>query len=274
VTTCDINGGAIDGTPIGAGSATTGKFTTISASGQITSTISSASPPFVIASDAVVTNLNVSKFSGFTWNLNAGGGGSILYMTNGVNVAAIAAGTAGQFVASGGTGAPTWTGLANTKVFIGSASNLPAAQTVGGDATLAADGTLTIAAGAVTAAKCADALADAILSASLTAGSETGDTITCTLQVKDVQANNLTGVFWVPWNISDTENGTGDTARAVTTAYTYGAEWQQITANKKAMGFTDSTGKLVLAVTLTGDYSVYLMCGVGGKVSNVLLNFN
>lgn len=47
--------------------ATTGAFTTISASGQITSTVSTGSAPLVVASTTVVGNLNVSALLGATW---------------------------------------------------------------------------------------------------------------------------------------------------------------------------------------------------------------
>ena len=62
-----INGGTIDGTPIGQTTAAAAKFTTISASGQITSTVVTGTAPFSIASTTVVPNLNVSQLLGGTW---------------------------------------------------------------------------------------------------------------------------------------------------------------------------------------------------------------
>jgi hypothetical protein len=62
----DINGGAIDGTPIGASSASTGAFSTVSASGQITSTVSTGTAPLVIASTTQVDNLNAEYLGGST----------------------------------------------------------------------------------------------------------------------------------------------------------------------------------------------------------------
>lgn len=63
----EISGGNIDGTAIGLSAKSTGDFTTISATGQITSTLAAGTAPFVVASDTVVANLNVSKLLGKTW---------------------------------------------------------------------------------------------------------------------------------------------------------------------------------------------------------------
>ncbi len=155
--------------------------------------------------------------------------------------------------------------------------------TVSGDLTAAGSGAFTIAANAVTtakindsnvtAAKLADAVADAVLTATLSAGSETADTITCTLQIKDVQGNNLAAVCMAHWNIADSDYGAGETSQAVTVAYTNGAEWQQLTQHKKAVAFTDATGKLEIDVTHTSANTIYLMCSVAGKVYRVTLAF-
>lgn len=52
---------------IGGGTPSTGAFTTISASGQITSTVSTGSAPFVVASTTNVANLNASALGGATF---------------------------------------------------------------------------------------------------------------------------------------------------------------------------------------------------------------
>lgn len=52
---------------IGGGTPSTGAFTTISASGQITSTLSTGTAPLVIASTTNVANLNASSLSGATF---------------------------------------------------------------------------------------------------------------------------------------------------------------------------------------------------------------
>lgn len=62
-------GGATFAAPgaIGGGTPSSGAFTTLSATGQITSTLASGTPPFVVASDAVVANLNSTYLLGFNW---------------------------------------------------------------------------------------------------------------------------------------------------------------------------------------------------------------
>ncbi len=52
---------------IGSSTASTGAFTTLSASGQITSTLATGTAPLVIASTTQVSNLNVSQLVGATW---------------------------------------------------------------------------------------------------------------------------------------------------------------------------------------------------------------
>jgi len=58
---------SLDNTPIGAATPTTGKFTTLQASGVITSTLATGTAPFSITSTTVVPNLNVSQLLGNTW---------------------------------------------------------------------------------------------------------------------------------------------------------------------------------------------------------------
>lgn len=53
--------------PIGSLTASTGAFTTLSATGQITSTLATGTAPFSVASTTVVPNLNVSQLLGGTW---------------------------------------------------------------------------------------------------------------------------------------------------------------------------------------------------------------
>jgi hypothetical protein len=68
----------------------------------------------------------------------------------------------GTYTNTGSVAVPAWTlfgtvtGLANGKIFVGSAGNVAAAQTMKGDATIVADGTLTIANDAVTTVKILD----------------------------------------------------------------------------------------------------------------------
>jgi hypothetical protein len=58
--------GALNGT-VGATTASTGAFTTISATGVITSTLTTGTAPFTVASTTNVTNLNASSLSGATF---------------------------------------------------------------------------------------------------------------------------------------------------------------------------------------------------------------
>jgi hypothetical protein len=62
-----ITGGTISNTTIGATNPTTGAFTTVSASGQITSTVTTGTAPLVIASTTQVANLNASQLISGTW---------------------------------------------------------------------------------------------------------------------------------------------------------------------------------------------------------------
>ncbi len=59
--------GAIDATSIGATTRGSGLFTSIGASGQITSTLATGTAPFSITSTTVVPNLNVALLNGTTW---------------------------------------------------------------------------------------------------------------------------------------------------------------------------------------------------------------
>lgn len=63
-TNVNIDGGSVDGTAIGANSASTGAFTSISASSQISSSLATGTAPFSIASTTVVSNLNADMLDG------------------------------------------------------------------------------------------------------------------------------------------------------------------------------------------------------------------
>jgi hypothetical protein len=65
--TADINGGTVDGAVIGGSSTAAANFTTVSASGVITSTVSTGTAPFVVASTTKVSNLNVDQLDGADW---------------------------------------------------------------------------------------------------------------------------------------------------------------------------------------------------------------
>ncbi|MFH1420102.1 MAG: hypothetical protein ABII12_17655, partial [Planctomycetota bacterium] len=105
------------------------------------------------------------------------------------------------------------------------------------------------------------------------AGSEVSDTISCELRVKDADSLNEDGTYMVHWNIADADMSAGETAQSVTVSYDNGSEWQQITANKKAIAFTNASGQLTLDVTHTGANTLYLMCEFRGTVYSVQLVF-
>lgn len=128
--------------------------------------------------------------------------------------------------------------------------------------------------GSIGTADLGDAVADEIMKATVSAGAEAANVIRVTCQVKDAQGNNLAGVRRVEWNLSDTASSASETAQAPTVAYVNGAAWQSITANKKAVAFTDANGALVLDVTLAGDLTIHAVFSVGGKVYSQALDFN
>lgn len=120
--------------------------------GQYTSTLATGTAPLVVASTTKVSNLNVDAVDGASiGTLTAAGG--VAYATSTSALAATAAGTSGQHLLSGGSGAPTWGGLTDAYLWVGNASNIPTAVALSGDATLANTGALSLAAGSVVAAK-------------------------------------------------------------------------------------------------------------------------
>ena len=108
-----VTGGSITGTTI---SGSTGSFTTLSASSQFTSTVSTGSAPFVVSSTTPVANLSIggnaatatSATSATTaTNLAGGLNGSIPYQTSAGATTFLSAGTNGYVLTLAG-GVPTW----------------------------------------------------------------------------------------------------------------------------------------------------------------------
>lgn len=79
---------------------------------QITSTLATGTSPFSVASNTVVTNLNADFVDGKSFGTFSAAGG-ILYASDTSTGAGTAAGTAGQAVISGGSGAPTFQTVAS-----------------------------------------------------------------------------------------------------------------------------------------------------------------
>lgn len=272
VTTIDINGGTIDATAIGGASPGSGAFTTLSATGQFTSSLSTGTAPMSIASTTKVANLNADAVDGVS--IAAGSAGAIAYQSDATTISASSVGTSGHLLTSGGSGSPTWTGLSTGKIFVGSIGGAPAEVTMGGDATLSFSGTLTLANSAVTAAKLADAVADEVLGYSISAGAEASDVIRVVVQLKDAQGNNLSRAGMVSWLLSDSAESAIATSQTPSIAVVDGTQWQLITSNKRYVHFTDSTGKVTIDVTLAGDITIYFTAAVGGKVASQVLDFN
>lgn len=272
VSTIDINGGTIDATAIGGTTPGSGAFTTLSASSQFTSSLATGTAPMSIASTTKVANLNADAVDGVS--VTAGSAGAVTYQSDANTIAATSVGTSGQLLVSGGSGEPTWTGLASGKIFVGGIGGTPAAVDVSGDATLAFSGALTIASSAVTAVKLADAVADEIAGFSVSAGAEASDVIRVTVQMKDAQGNNLARAGMVSWVLSSEVDSAAVTIQSTTIALVDGTQWQQLTANKKYVHFTDSTGKLTVDVTLSGDVTIQFVAAVAGKVTSLALDFN
>jgi hypothetical protein len=63
----EVSGGTIDNTPIGTTTAAAAKFTTLTASAQITSTVADGIAPLIVASSTRVVNLNATFLNGGTF---------------------------------------------------------------------------------------------------------------------------------------------------------------------------------------------------------------
>lgn len=272
LTGATVSGGAINSAPIGATTASSGAFTSLSTSSQITNTVATGTAPMAISSTTKVSNLNVDSVDGVS--ISAGSAGAVSYQSDSSTIAATSVGTSGQFLKSGGSGAPTWQGLTSGQLFVGDGSNLPAAVAMSGDATLASNGALTIASSAVTAGKLADAVADEVTTFAISAGAEDTNVIRVTVQAKDAQGNNLARGCMVWWVLSDATGSAVVTSESPTIATVDGTEWSEVTAEKKYAHFTDATGKLTVDVTLVGDLTIQFVASVGGKVSSQALDFD
>lgn len=126
-----------------------------------------------------------------------------------------------------------------------------------------------IGAGAVAAAKLADAVADAIVSATATVGAEANNTITVTVQLKDIQGNALAEQRMVSWWMADTDvpgpiSSTGLTNPYV--AYSQGTQVKAWTANYHELAATNTSGQLILVFTSTSAQTRYFRCQIGSML--------
>lgn len=130
-----ITGGAINATPIGAATPSSGAFTTLAASGQISSTVATGTAPFAVSSTTPVANLSIggnaatvtglSVSSGKTLTSTnsltlAGTDGSTLNVGGGGTLGSAAYTASSAYLAAGGT-------AANASQLLGSTWAAPAA---------------------------------------------------------------------------------------------------------------------------------------------------
>lgn len=85
-----------------------GTLTALTVSGQITSTLSSGTAPFVVASTTQVANLNAAT-AGTATNVAGGAVGQLVYQTGAGASGFVAVGTSGQLLQSAGSAIPVYT---------------------------------------------------------------------------------------------------------------------------------------------------------------------
>ncbi len=100
-------GNQINNVIIGTSTPLAGNFTTVSASGAITSTLATGTAPFTVASTTQVANLNAAT-AGTATNLAGGIASQIPYQTGAGATSFIANGTSGQVLTSNGASTPSW----------------------------------------------------------------------------------------------------------------------------------------------------------------------
>ncbi len=152
--------------------------------------------------------------------------------------------------------------LAEAKIVIGDAGSDGLAQTMSGDATIIADGTLTIGAKKVTVAKSADAIQDLLPNVAISAVDGTDGTAAITIQLQD-GADNALGArglvrAWVTetdWAAPQAQTGFSvDTGTLIRT----------LTANADVEVATDATGLIELTLDHGAAGSVYVIAELDG----------
>jgi hypothetical protein len=180
-------------------------------------------------------------------------------------------------VAKGGTGATTLTDhgvlvgsgtdavtpLAagtNGQLLIGQTGADPAFTTVSGDITIAETGVAAIGAGKVTAAMLANAVADALVVLTVTQAAEAGNKIVLSVQLKDLQGNNLASTqgFWIEV-FSPT---TPDASLAFSDEGAGSVQSSDLGA-PRVLCLTDGTGLAEIGVTDTAAETIKLALGAG-----------
>ena len=124
-----------------------------------------------------------------------------------------------------------------------------------------------IVASSVTAAKLADGVADEMLTATATVSVEVANVVSVTVQMQDIQGNNLADQCVVEYWLSDTaaEALTGDTFTGGGVAATTGIIVKELTTDTHAVCITDAAGLLVLTFTETNANTLYFNLIVNNK---------
>lgn len=135
--------GAMDNVVVGATTPKAGTFTTFASSGQITSTVTTGTAPFVVASTTVVANLNASALGGATFAAPGAIGGGTPGAGTFTTLAATGAGSilTGTAIPAGGTAGSGYkvSSATNFGVFFGSGP--PTLAAAKGSLYLRSDGT-------------------------------------------------------------------------------------------------------------------------------------
>jgi hypothetical protein len=118
----------------------------------------------------------------------------------------------------------------------------------------------------VSAGKLANAVADAIVSALVTVGGETSNTFQVTVQLKDVQGNDLAEQRMVSWWLTDTDVPGPISSSGLTTPYVTYSQGTQVkvwTNYYHELAATNTSGQLILVFTSTGTAARYFRVQVG-----------
>lgn len=118
----------------------------------------------------------------------------------------------------------------------------------------------------VAAANLADPVADAINDVGYTIAAEVANARDITIQVKDIQGNNLAEVRALEIWLADATNGweTGTAPSGGITVQT-GVAMNVPTTNKRLRVMTNSSGVAVIRITESGTRTWYMACKVGAK---------
>jgi len=119
--------------------------------------------------------------------------------------------------------------------------------------------------GAVTVAKAADAVQDLLPNLGITAGQESGDKRTVTIQARDAAYNNLAQRFRVRVWIATSDFGP-PSATGNTVAVSTGTQLRELTANADYEIIGDAGGAAAIDLTISGAASRYILAEVDGRI--------